>query len=360
MISFTDAASRFSIIHFMRNKNKVFLWYKKVEQWLKTQKEKPIKRIHFDNGTELIHGEFRSHCKNNGTIITTTAPYSSSQNRYAERLNWTLAEKTRLQIQGNSNTVSKPFYWQELTAYACLIKSFTATMIRDKYITPHELMFGKKPNVAHLQQWGTTCHVLIQSDKNKIGSRTKDAIFTGISNLQHGTWHYLALPNRSIQESCNVFFPKNPPDPATSDKIALIGLSKEHVIDELDEWVKVTPPSEGEMEQVSAGSGGVQAADPSTVSTPQWDTSHKDLPVSPWTPEPAQDNSTQPKPMRISSNASQEPAKPLWQSTANAASIRSTTGPAERTCSRTSSSGTAAPLSNASTACRAEEERPAC
>jgi hypothetical protein len=64
--------------------------------------------------------------------------------------------------------------------------------------------------------------------------------------------------------------------------------------------------------------------------------------------------------MQISSNASQEPAKLLWQSTANAASIRSTTGPAERTCSRTSSSGTAVLLSNASTACCAEEERPAC
>jgi hypothetical protein len=36
--------------------------------------------------------------------------------------------------------------------------------------TPHEAFCGSKPDLAHLRVWGCTAYVLIQKDKQPLGS----------------------------------------------------------------------------------------------------------------------------------------------------------------------------------------------
>ncbi|QRV75461.1 Copia-like polyprotein/retrotransposon [Ceratobasidium sp. AG-Ba] len=244
-ISFTDGCTHLTSLWFMKHKNEAFNAYQYYEVWLKTQKGRPIKRIHFDNGRELIHGEFRTHCQRQGTEVTTTAPYSSQQNGYAEQLNRQIVEKARSMIHGNLNTATKEYLWEEAMRYEVNLKNATATNINGKFCSPFEAFYGKKPHLEHFQQFGTTCQVLIQTHQSKLKARTKSAIFTGINITPTGTWRYIAPPYRAIQFSRNVYFPKRIADPAHPESIPPLGTSVESEI-QLDDWLEVTAPIEGE------------------------------------------------------------------------------------------------------------------
>ncbi|KAB5588095.1 Copia protein [Ceratobasidium theobromae] len=247
MITFTDGATRYTLIYFMKHKNEAFENYKKAEAWLNTQFGKSIKRFHYDGGRELVHSDFRDYCAKKGTVVTTTAPYSSSSNGYVEVLNRRYAEKARSLMQASPHTKNMPFLWQEAMTYANNIKNRTPTHIGDKYISPYQALFGRIPDLSHYQLWGSLVQVLIQGDKNKIGTRTKSAILTGIEDSPSGMWRYLAMPHRSIQVTRNMYFQKVLPNPANSDEGEPMGHSKESQIDELDDFIEIAPPIEGEI-----------------------------------------------------------------------------------------------------------------
>jgi hypothetical protein len=198
MISFTDGTTRYMQIHFMKHKNKAFDRYMNVKAWIRTQFSKPIKWLHYNGGKELIHHEFSEHCTKNGTTVMTTAPHSSSQNGIVENLNCRYAEKVCALMQADPNTTNKPYLWQEAMEYINHIKNGTPTHIGSAYISPYQALYGKLPDLSHYQMWGATCQVLIQDNKNKIGTCTKTAIFTSIEDTPSGTWRYLALPHRAI------------------------------------------------------------------------------------------------------------------------------------------------------------------
>ncbi|QRV90660.1 Copia protein [Ceratobasidium sp. AG-Ba] len=306
-ISFTDGSTRLTSLWFMKHKNEAFNAYQYYEVWLKTQKNARIKRIHFDNGRELIHAEFRTHCQHQGTEITTTAPYSSQQNGYAEQLNRRIVEKARSMIHGNSNTATKEYLWEEAMRYEVNLKNATATNINGSFMSPYEAFYGKKPHLEHFQQFGTTCQVLIQTHQSKLKSRTKSAIFTGINVTPTGTWRYIAPPYRSIQFSRNVYFPKVIADPAHPESVPPLGTSTESEI-KLDDWIEVTAPIEGEYADKSEQSIGQpnaqmpqqSSSEPSTVTEPKdthtpTDIEVSDLPQVEETDEPVTELETEEK-----------------------------------------------------------------
>jgi hypothetical protein len=245
MISFTNSTTRYTRIYFMKHKNEVFDRYLNTEAWLKIQFSKPIKQLHYHGGKELIHQEFHEHCTKNGTSVTTTAPHSSSQNGIVENLNRRYAKKACALMQANPNTTNKPYQWREAMEYVNCIKNCTLMHIGSKYISPYQALYGKLLDLSHYQMWGATCQVLIQDNKNKIGTRTKTAIFTSIEDTPLGTWRYLALPHRAIQTSRNVYFQTRLPNPATSNEGEPIGLSKEQGTLDNEDFIEVTPLIKG-------------------------------------------------------------------------------------------------------------------
>lgn len=86
-VSFTDVFSRLSVIYFMRIKDQVKDYYKLFEALVHMQTGQTIRRVRSDNGKEYINHELRDYTAGKGTILEQTAPYSSSQNGIAERLN---------------------------------------------------------------------------------------------------------------------------------------------------------------------------------------------------------------------------------------------------------------------------------
>ncbi|QRW04445.1 Copia protein [Ceratobasidium sp. AG-Ba] len=266
-IVFVDAATRFTFVHFMRQKSEAVDRYIALANFIRTQKGREIKRIHFDNGKELINSRLREFCDKTGTEITTTAPYSSQQNGPAERAHRTLAERSRAMIHGHSNTRGKLFLWQEAVSYANMIANNMPHKIHGQWRIPQIEMFNKPIDMSYFQLFGSTCHVLIQSKPHsKIDAKTRRAIFTGIDRNSGGVWRYLAWPDRAIRTSRNVYFPRHLPNPTSFDSPAPLTASTEPDSLSNDKWIQVFAPSEGEM-----GHG------PDTLKHQHISTQHEDL-----------------------------------------------------------------------------------
>jgi hypothetical protein len=149
-------------------------------------------------------------------------------------------------MQASPDTINKPYLWQEAMEYVNRIKNRTPTHIGNKYISPYQALYGKLLDLSHYQLWGSMCQVLIQDDKNKIGTQTKTAIFTGVEDTPSGAWRYLTLPNRAIQTSRNIYFQTRLPDPTTSNQGEPLGLSEEREALDNEDFIEVSPPIEGE------------------------------------------------------------------------------------------------------------------
>src|SRR5258705_5146975 len=86
-ISFTDAATQFSAITFLKEKSDALEAYQQYESCLKTQYDQKIKCIRFDTGKEFLNDKMIQHLCNQGTLYNTTTPHTSTQNRISEQLN---------------------------------------------------------------------------------------------------------------------------------------------------------------------------------------------------------------------------------------------------------------------------------
>lgn len=75
---------------------------------------KVLKWMIFDNGKELVNIETKKWAAQKGIIIETTAPYSPSQNRVAERFNWTIMELAWAMLISSGLRI---FLWDEATSH---------------------------------------------------------------------------------------------------------------------------------------------------------------------------------------------------------------------------------------------------
>ncbi|KAJ1301864.1 hypothetical protein OPQ81_009091 [Rhizoctonia solani] len=120
----------------MRHKNEAVDRYIDLANLIRTQKGRQIKRIHFDNGRELINNRLREYCAKTGTKITTMAPYSSQQNGPAERKNQSIADSGQSMLHGHLNTRDKSYLWQEALAYANMVANNLPHKIQDLPFRP--------------------------------------------------------------------------------------------------------------------------------------------------------------------------------------------------------------------------------
>ena len=141
--------------------------------------ERDIKYLHLDHGGEFMSDKFTTFSEENGIICETLAPCTPQQNSIAERMNQTLVSGARSILQHSG--MSKGFWVKGMG---------TATHIANcaphkglGWKMPHEILFGKAPDVSHLCVFG--CHAWVFNDKAKRwDSRADPMIFTG---YKHGS-----------------------------------------------------------------------------------------------------------------------------------------------------------------------------
>lgn len=94
-LTFVDDCSRMVHIYFLKSKDETLGYFKEFKNLVENQKNRKIKVLRTDNGTEFTSGMFQNFLKLNGIIHQRTNPYTPQQNGLCERLNRTIVEKAR-------------------------------------------------------------------------------------------------------------------------------------------------------------------------------------------------------------------------------------------------------------------------
>ena len=76
------------------------------------------------------------------------------------------------------------FYWAEAVKTTVYLQNRASA---NGGVSPHELYFGKKPNLAHLRVFGSNTYVHVSKEKRmKLDAKAEKCILVGYSDEQKG------------------------------------------------------------------------------------------------------------------------------------------------------------------------------
>jgi len=149
-VSFTDDCTRYTRLEVLRTKDEAFWAYKSFSAWAKTQHGAQIKRLRSDRGGEFTSDQFTAYLQQEGTERRLTTADMPQHNGIAESLNRRLMERTHaiLHQAGLPKNL-----WAEAINFAMWLKNRTSTKALGNS-TPFERLYGEKPNLAKVPEWG--------------------------------------------------------------------------------------------------------------------------------------------------------------------------------------------------------------
>ncbi|KAL5512318.1 hypothetical protein ACEPAG_3310 [Sanghuangporus baumii] len=181
-VTFTDDATRHTVIQILRTKNQVLTACKQYAKWAETQHGVKLKCLHSDRGGEYAGKEFVSFLDSQGTEQKLTTHDTPEHNGVAECLNQTIGERVRAMLHASG--LSKNL-WAECAKHAVWLKNRTSTKVLGGK-TPHEVLTGEKPNLSGLQEWGTKCWVHNKT-KLKLDQRACEGRWLGYDPSLNGS-----------------------------------------------------------------------------------------------------------------------------------------------------------------------------
>src|SRR6202051_3857326 len=176
--------------------------------YLKVRGHRP-KGIQIDRGKEFVNKKLERWCKKQGIELRLTAPYSPPQNGVAERMNRTLTELARANLNGQE---IPEYLWEYVISHAAYVRNQAYTKPMGT-LTPYQSWFKNKPNIAHLREFGAPVWILLQGQKEqcKMLPKSKRCIYVGSNSVKYynaETRKVLTSRNfRSLQPSIH---PKSP------------------------------------------------------------------------------------------------------------------------------------------------------
>ena len=203
--AFTDDHTRWSHLELLHTKDEAFKAYTDFEAWAKTQfRVRSFKRLRTDRGGEYLSKKFNDHLAANGTKRLLTTHDTPEYNGISERLNRVLLERTRAFL--HSSGLPK-FLWGEAVKHAVWLKNRTPTRALPIGKTPFEMLYGKKPNLAGLREWGAKVWVHDTSG-TKLDGRSRIGRWIGFEEASNA--HRIYWPdNRSVTVERSIKFDNN-------------------------------------------------------------------------------------------------------------------------------------------------------
>lgn len=200
-LTLIDDYSRFIEIYFMKCKSEVASCIKEYATKVENQFGRKIKRIRSDQGGEFSSNELTRFYKAEGIQVQYTAGYSPQQNGVAERRNRHLIEMARCMLL---DAGMEKCYWPEALNTAAYLQNVLPSSAVDK--TPHELWYGKKPDLSILRVFGCKAEVHIPKEKRtKLSDKSKSLIFVGYS-LKHKAYRFMNPETNEITISRDAVF----------------------------------------------------------------------------------------------------------------------------------------------------------
>ena len=174
--TFLDDYSDLGVVRPVPSKDRVPDIVIEVIEMLENQCGERVRAVRSDRGGEYVNHRLRRYFGQKGIVHQTTAPYSPQQNGSAERLNRTLVEKVRAELQGAQ--LEKDL-WAEAMVTANYVRNRSPVRSSDSK-TPWELFFGQKPDVSHLRVFGSTAYAQVpKALRRKLDPTSNKGVFVG-------------------------------------------------------------------------------------------------------------------------------------------------------------------------------------
>eukprot|EP01031_Cornospumella_fuschlensis_P048289 gene48289-59143_t len=136
-----------------------------------------------DGGTEFL-GKFQKVCKEAGIAQETTPPYTPQTNGLVERYWQTLFGMARALLLSAPLAITLK-YWTFAVMHANdILNRVTIHTVDGKIATPHEHLYGTKPSLADMKQWGCAVTALVHTqlrENTSLLPHGKRAYFLGLS-----------------------------------------------------------------------------------------------------------------------------------------------------------------------------------
>lgn len=171
---------------------------------IKNQFGKTVKVFRSDNGTEFVNNKMVQFCKSLGIVHQTSCSYTPQQNRIVERKHGHLLNVARSLLFHGGIPL---FLWSESVLTATyFINRTPSSVLRGK--TPYEMVYGDKPVLKHLRNFGCLCFARNLNNSDKFGSRAEKCVLIGYSGFKKGYKLY-SLENKAVLFSRDVKFYEN-------------------------------------------------------------------------------------------------------------------------------------------------------
>jgi transposase InsO family protein len=175
-VMFTDDATRYTYIYFLRHKSEVVTAFQEYKAAVEKIHNLPILRLRMDGGGEYTGEELFSFLRKEGIQVEPSAPYTPQQNGVSERCNRTVMDPARSMLKhaGMPNS-----FWADAVKVAVYLKNRLPTRALPDN-TPFELWHGSKPDISHLRIFGSLAYAwTAPATRKKLDDRAKKAILIG-------------------------------------------------------------------------------------------------------------------------------------------------------------------------------------
>lgn len=200
-VTFIDDYSNFVYVYVIKSKDKVVNCFKEYARMVQTKFNLNISLLRCDNGREYISNEMKSFCRENGTVIDFTNPYTPEQNGKAERFNRSLVDKARAMIK--EACMPKEF-WNEAVRVAAYTLNRSPSNANIGNMTPAEVWNNTKPDIRHMKVFGCTAYYHVPKQfRNKFDEKAKKGIMIGYTMTGYRLWD---IENQKVVTSRDVVF----------------------------------------------------------------------------------------------------------------------------------------------------------
>jgi transposase InsO family protein len=182
-LTFTDDYSKFMFVSLLKSKTEAFAKFQELDALIYNTFGYHINTFRSDNGTEFRNHNFDEYCCAYGITQEFTTPHCPNQNGVSERANLTIMNPVRAMLH---TSPLEQIYWDEAVLNVVHTRNRSPSA-NDSTKTCYELYYGYKPDVSHLQVFGSTCYAITTpyqrriSGNFKLADRAEKCTFLGYS-----------------------------------------------------------------------------------------------------------------------------------------------------------------------------------
>ena len=200
-VTFINDKTQFTHLYFLRKKDETFDAYKKYEAWVETQMSNKIKVLNSDRGGEYRGDEMVAYLKSKGMVQKLNVRNTPQHAGVSECRNRTIAKRVWALLHASGLPKN---LWAEAARHVVWLLNQT-TMKAVEGMTPYEVVFGKKPNLGDLREWGEKVYVRLEKKGLKLGGRVCEGCWLGIDEESKGAWIYWP-DTKSINVERNIYY----------------------------------------------------------------------------------------------------------------------------------------------------------